>query len=154
MTARLRRLATLADIADLLPRLRAADLAEIEAATGRAPFDVLAESVTTSEWSEVLLIEGGVEALGGLGALSPTTGVPWLVGSARLGDDPRWLLRESRRQLRRMLRRFAALENRVDARNAAAIRYLRALGVRLDPPAPHGPQGLPFHRFSLHREAA
>lgn len=143
------RPATLDDAHDLAPRLRAADLAEIEAGTGRAVLDVLVESVTRSLWSEALLIDGRLEALGGLGTVSLLfgPGVPWLLGSDRLTESPRWFLGESRRQVRRMLEHYEILTNRVDARNSAAIRYLRHLGFALDPPTPWGAAGLPFHRF-------
>ena len=147
------RLATGADAHDLAPRLRAGDVAEIAAGTGRAPLDVLLESVTRSLWAEALLIDGRVEALGGLGCCSLVfgPGVPWLLGSDRLTERPRWLLRQSRRGVRRMLRQYPSLANRVDARNAVSIRYLRHLGFILDPPAPWGAAGLPFHRFHLER---
>jgi hypothetical protein len=139
--------------ADLAPRLRAADLAEIEAASGRAPGDVLAESVDRAVWSEALLIDGRIEAIGGLGTLSMMfgPGIPWMVGSDRITERRRWFLSESRRQVEQMLARYDRLENRVDARNAPAIRYLRWLGFTLQSATPWGHAGLPFHPFTMRR---
>lgn len=44
---------------------------------------------------------------------------------------------------------FALLTNYVDARNAVSIRWLRWLGFEIEPAAPFGIHGLPFHRFSM-----
>jgi hypothetical protein len=145
--------ATMDHAADLAPRLRALDLAEIEAASGRPVSEVLAESLDRALWSEAVLVEGRVEALGGLGTFSMMfgPGVPWLVGSDRLTERARWFLGESRRQVRRMLGQYQRLENRVDARNAPAIRYLRWLGFTLEPARPWGHAGLPFHPFTMER---
>ena len=76
---------------DLAPRLRALDVAEIEAASGRPVAEVLAESIDRALWSEALMIDGTVEAIGGLGALSMMfgPGVPWLVGSDLLTERKR-----------------------------------------------------------------
>jgi hypothetical protein len=147
------RAATACDARDLAPRLRAADVLEIEAGSGRTPIDVLACSIARSLWSEALLIDGRVEALGGLGAMSILLGpgVPWLMGSDALTASPRWFLRQSRRQVERMSRQYGRLVNWVDARNAASIRYLGHLGFVLDPPAPWGAAGLPFRRFHKER---
>ena len=145
--------ATLDHAADLAPRLRALDLAEIEAASGRPVTEVLARSVERAMWSEALMVDGKVEALGGLGTLSVMfgPGVPWLIGSDRLTERKRWFLAQSRRQVGRMLASYGVLVNYVDARNASALLFLRWLGFALEPAAPWGAKGLPFHRFTMVR---
>jgi len=72
-----------------------------------------------------------------------------MVGSDKAAGRRRWFLAESRRQVGRMLGHYARLENRVDARNGPAIRYLRWLGFTLEPATPWGAAGLPFHKFSM-----
>ncbi|WP_421707117.1 hypothetical protein [Algihabitans sp.] len=47
----------------------------------------------------------------------------------------------------RLQGRYDHLENWVDARNARSIRWLRWLGFTLEPAAPYGRFGRPFHRF-------
>lgn len=145
--------ATHGDAADLAPRLRALDLAEVEAASGRPPLEVLAESLERAVWAEALLIDGRVEAIGGLGTASLMfgPGIPWLLGSDRMTERPRCFLVESRRQVGRMLASYDRLMNWVDARNRPAIRYLRWLGFTIGAPAPWGHTGLPFHPFSMER---
>ena len=139
--------------ADLVPRLRTLDLAEIEAASGRPALDVLGDSLARAVWAEAAMIDGRVEAIGGLGTASLTfgPGVPWLLGSDRLTERPRWFLAESQRRIDDMLASYDALVKWVDVRNAPAIRYLRWLGFAFDRPAPFGVQGLPFHRFQMRR---
>lgn len=145
--------ATLAHAIDLAPRLRARDLAEIEAASGRPVDEVMAESLERAVWSEALLIDGVPEAIGGLGTCSMMfgPGVPWLVGSKRLTERRHWFLRESCRQVGRMLASYGVLVNYVDARNGSAIAYLQWLGFALEPAVPWGAKGLPFHKFTMVR---
>ncbi len=145
--------ATMDHAADLASRLRPLDLAEIEAASGRAPVDVLAESLDRALWAETLMIDGRPEAIGGLGTLSMMfgPGVPWLVGSDRLTERKRWFAVQSRHQVSRMLKSYHVLANFVDARNRPAIAYLRWLGFTLESAAPWGHAGLPFHRFTMRR---
>ena len=50
-----------------------------------------------------------------------------------------------------MLAYYDRLENRVDARNVPAIRYLRWLGFTLWPVMPWGHAGLPFYPFTIRR---
>lgn len=145
--------ATIDHALDLAPRLRALDLAEIEAASGRPAAEVLAESVERAVWSEALMVDGQAEAIGGLGTCSMMfgPGIPWMVASDRATQHRRWFLRESRRQVGRMLASYDRLMNHVDARNGPAIRYLRWLGFTLAPAAPWGNAGLPFHPFTMER---
>lgn len=145
--------ATMEHAAELAPRLRALDFAEIESASGHPVIEVLAESVERAVWAEALLIDGRVEAVGGLRTLSMMfgPGVAWLVGSDRLTERKRWFLSQSRRQVGRMLGHYDRLLNWVDARNRPAARYLRGLGFSIGEAAPWGAAGLPFHPFSMER---
>lgn len=145
--------ATLEHARDLAPRLRPADVAEIEAASGRDGEHALSEAIERGVWSEALVLDGKVEAIGGLGAVSLLfgPGIPWLLGSSKMVERARWFLAESRRQVARMLEHYGQLQNQVDARNLASIRYLKRLGFTIEPPAPWGVAGLPFHLFHLER---
>ena len=78
-------------------------------------------------------------------------GVPWMVTTDHIASDPRHFLRASRAVLGDMLRRHHTLLNYVDARNAAAIRWLSWLGFTIDEPVPYGVQGLPFRQFHMIR---
>lgn len=64
------------------------------------------------------------------------TGVPWLLmATTARARHRRALLRTGREFLRRYLRLRPRLVNLVHQRNAAAIRWLRALGFTVHPPA-------------------
>ena len=78
-------------------------------------------------------------------------GVPWMVGTTALNRmrGQKALLRASRATIAGLSARYDVLANMVDARNGAAIRWLRWLGFDVLPPIPHGPDRLPFHPFIL-----
>lgn len=78
-------------------------------------------------------------------------GVPWMVGTTALNRmrGQKALLRASRATISGLSARYSVLANLVDARNGAAIRWLRWLGFDVLPPIPHGPDRLPFHPFIL-----
>ncbi len=145
--------ATEAHARDLAPRLRAADRAEIEAATGHAPEAALLESLDRSLEARVALLDGRPIAIWGMGTHSMMfgPGVPWMVGSDELAGAGTRFLRESRAAIGWMLARYGRLVNWVDARNAPAIRYLGWLGFTFDEPAPWGVRGMAFHRFHMER---
>jgi hypothetical protein len=140
----------------LAPRLRALDLAEIQAASGRAPANVLAESLDRALEARVALLDGRPIAIWGLGTLSMMLGpgVPWMVASPEIASVGARFLRESRRQVATMLERYTVLTNFVDARNEPAIRYLRWLGFTLGAATPWGHAALPFHPFTMRRANA
>lgn len=126
------RPATEADAIELAPRLRAADKAEIAAASGREPIEVLKEGVKLS--SEVYAIERaevGVIALFGVAPGSaPKMGVVWLLGSDALLDIRTTFLRHSREWLEQLFSNYDYLANAVYAANTAHVRWLRWLGFR------------------------
>lgn len=63
---------------------------------------------------------------------------------------PFW--RENRKYLSSLLERYDMLFNYVDARHTASIRWLRRLGFSMEPAAPFGVDGVPFHRFEMRGE--
>lgn len=67
-------------------------------------------------------------------SLIGSTGVPWLLGSDLVRMHRRVFMAESRRLVARWLTWFDSLRNVVDARYAAAIRWLRWLGFEIGPP--------------------
>ncbi|MBX9946067.1 MAG: hypothetical protein K2Y40_18475 [Reyranella sp.] len=144
------RFAASDDVADLAPRLRAADVEEIRAGSGLGPAEALRRSFEFS--THVWAVRGqgdGPIALWGVGPLSLVEGkgAPWLLASDAfevLGTD---VARLSRPLLAGMRDLYPHLENHVDARNTRAARWLSWLGFTIEPAAPWGVEGRPFHRF-------
>lgn len=135
----------------LAPILRASDRAEIWASSRQEPLECLRNAMGISEdsWSafagdQILAIFGVVD--------QQSFGVPWMLASNHLRLHPRAALVLGRRIVLSWLAEYGQLQNFVDARQTASIRWLRKLGFTIEPPRPLGPDHLPFHLF--HREAA
>ena len=142
--------ASVADVTGLAPHLRAADVAEIRAASGLESVEGLVRSfdLSTHVWA-VRDATGRPIALWGVGPLSLVEGrgCPWLLAAdafEALGPD---IARLSRPLLAAMRDLYPRLENHVDARHRKAVRWLSWLGFTIEPAMPWGVEGRPFHRF-------
>lgn len=137
----------------LAPRLRAADLAEIEASTGGDPLDVLLVSIALSDAAWTWFIDGVPHMIGGVSPhpTDPTCGVPWAMGSDEVSNHKGELLAMLAGRQLWASERYTRMENHVDARNKPALKFLRMAGFTIHPPEPFGVLGLPFHRFTLER---
>lgn len=142
------------DAAELEANLRESDRDEIIAASGpdtratvERSFAASVHAYTYRKTTGELLCSFGVAPFD----LLHTAGAPWMLGTPVLDLYPRTLVRVTRRYFDAMLSEFSLLVNHVDARNAPSIRLIRAAGCTIDPPAPFGHAGLPFHRFYKER---
>lgn len=76
--------------------------------------------------------------------------VVWAVFTKAIERHPIAFLRESRR----LAEGFDCdVENYVDARNTAAVKWFKWLGFHVSEPVPYGANGELFHRFTNAREA-
>ena len=145
------RPAVAGDAADLAHRLRAADMDELHAAHGpdADPLALLENGLQITPDAMAAVQGGRVIALLGCapaGTMLTPCGVPWLLGSDECARHGRLFVSLGRREVADWLRRFGRLENYVDARNAASIRWLRRLGFTIHPPQRLG--AALFHRFT------
>ena len=150
------RFARAADVDTIEPWLRAADRAELVAASGPDVPGQLREAVDLSrgrlgQMAFVAEHEGEVIALFGFVPVSALSGTahPWLVGTPGLARVPGMLNRLSRSYCSAVLGEYPLLFNYVDARNIASIAWLKRLGFSVGAPEPFGVEGLPFHRFEM-----
>jgi hypothetical protein len=148
--------ATTRHIADLAPRVRASDCAEVWATGRHTPAEALQLSVDFSVASIAALADGVPFCIFGVAPRSPLseTGIPWLLGSDDLVTYRRPFLRQGRMYVGAMLSLFPHLENYVDARNTTSIEWLKWLGFDIMPEEPFGIYRLPFHRFEMRRQGA
>lgn len=80
------------------------------------------------------------------------TGYPWLIGTNLIEQHAKAFLRRNRAIVQIMLDTYPHLTNYVDARNGAAIQWLKWLGFAMLPAMPYGAAQLPFHQFEKRRE--
>lgn len=135
-------------------RMRAPDAAEAWAAARMSPYDALVHSMQASRDPMTGLADRRPVCMFGIAQVTPLSdwGVPWMLATDEIEDHARVLVLGSRRYMQVARERYARLENYVDARNVKAVKWLGWLGFEVDPAAPFGIEGLPFHRF--HWEAS
>ena len=138
-----------ADIETIAAVARQADRDEMLACASATVAECLCVGLGQSLRAWVIESDGIALAAVGDTIAGIGTGVPWMVTTDHIATDPRGFLRASKAVLVEMLQRHQQLINYVDARNAAAIRWLAWLGFTIDEAVPYGPQGLPFHKFHM-----
>ena len=74
---------------------------------------------------------------------------PWMIGTTLIERHPLAFLRRCRPVVRAWAKRYTSLRNHVDARNTDAVAWLKWLGFLIADPVPYGPDGVPFHPFSM-----
>ncbi len=136
--------------------LRPGDRAEIEALGHCNAEETIATSIALSPFCRYTMLDAAgrpVAAAGVAAGLLSTSGRPWMLGAMAL-DRPaaqRALLAFSRLVVTIMRERYDWLENYVDARYEAAVRWIQWMGFTVDPPAPYGICGEMFRRLYWRR---
>jgi hypothetical protein len=141
------------DIKLVAAAMRECDVAEIWAASHGHPRRALERGLASSVFSRTGLVGPVPVCIFGVspGSLLTGVGVPWMLATPGLVRAQRPFLRLSRPVVDAMNDIFPVLVNYVDARNTDSVRWLRSLDFVVEDPAPHGVEGLPFHRFSRTR---
>ncbi len=141
------------DVDAIAADARAADVAELWACGRVTPAQALAFGFRHGgEHAWTGLVDGRPVCMFGVTPVSllDRSGTPWMVGTRRLDRHALSLIRHSHEAVRLMRSAYDSMANVVDARNTAAIRWLRWIGVQVEAePAPFGPDRLPFHRFTM-----
>ena len=148
------RPARLEDAAALAPILRAADLQEIAASSGRPPLEVLEDGLRHSPAPYAAALSDGtvVALLGVAPTATPELGAVWLLGSDHLSTHRLTFLRHSREWLRILFADYQLLGNLVDARNTLHVAWLRWMGFRFLRRVAIGQNGEEFIEFVRLRE--
>jgi hypothetical protein len=152
--------AIIAASADHIPaiaaNIRPADAVELWAAHTRSVEDVLKRSLSDSREAWTGTIDGIPVCMFGVipgGALSPSIGRPWMIGTRALNSHAPLFLRRCGECVAMMQAHFPVLIGYVDERNTVSARWMRWLGFVREPlTVPMGPSSSPFIRFT--REVA
>lgn len=128
--------------------MRECDQRECFAAVGEDPTTALAKSHETSlncyvfSWNDVPV------ALTGVGSLTESIGVPWMLGTDQLEEVPKRIFwRASKAVVEDFHRDFTVLTNYIDERNTVSRRWIKHLGFEERETTPFGHLQLPFIRF-------
>lgn len=137
------------DIARIVVDVRDADRAELLAGWSYTPQRALEYGLRYSSHVWTGFIDYEPVCMFGVvpRSLVGGRGVPWLIGTNRMLRHQFTFLRRCRPYLRQMQEHYSNLENFVDERNTAAIRWLGWLGFTIHEARPMGKQLRPFHRF-------
>lgn len=131
----------------MLPRIRKADLAEIDAAVGIHPLEALRHGFDNSLQPMTVEFRDRPVAMMGVVPGSSSSGRIWMLGTDDISIFRYRFLRYSKPLVEHICRPFSFVHNHVDARNHVHIQWLRWLDFRLMPAKAFGVQGLPFHEF-------
>lgn len=144
----------LEDIAVILRDVRQADIDEIVEGLGVSLESELVDGISGSLNARKIVVDGQIVAVFGdaVHSLLGSVGVPWLISTVHVEHHARAFLKVCKPEVQGMLTRHRHLFNYVDARNAAAIRWLKWLGFDFGEAVPYGPRHLPFYPFTLDRE--
>lgn len=139
----------------IAPRLREADVVEIERATGKDPESVLFASYARSLRKFTPVVDGDPVGMFGVvpQGLMSGVGVPWLLVTPEA--EKHWLAfgRISLHAIQVLRFGFEKLENWVDVDNTVAIAWLKWLDFKIAPePEPFGVRQAPFYHFEWRRE--
>jgi hypothetical protein len=139
------------DAESLAPRLREADLDEIQAAAGVPPLDALRQGFDHSlQPMTVVGVRGEFEypiAMFGAVRESQELGRIWLLGSDDIFTIKADFIRQSKAWFRHVSLPFKVVTNIVDMRNHKHIRWLRWCGVKFCGVDKRGPDKVPFLEF-------
>ncbi|ARO29951.1 hypothetical protein NXC14_CH02002 [Rhizobium sp. NXC14] len=138
------------DVTYLAPRLREADLRELQAAGSAGAEQSLQDGLRLSKDCITIINEDDkpVAMFGVCPSSEIDVGYVWLLGSDEIKQNKTRFLRHSKRWLETLHQDFPVLTNFVDQRNTVHLLWLRWLGFKfLRTVNAMGPGNLPFYEF-------
>lgn len=141
------RAATVGDAVLLAPKLRAADIAEIAAASRLEPEAALLRGIAVGPAEVAEDQDGPFMIFGVAPSPLPWIGHPWMLATPRLLTYRRRFLRESIAKVEELQQPYDVLTNLVDERNRLHIRWIDWCGFKFIRRIPVGPFQIPFLQF-------
>lgn len=143
--------ARLRHIAMLVPKLREADLREIEG-WGHKPRHLLFRLVRTSHIRRTVFVKGAIAAMWGCGgAAVGAVGEAWLLTTAEVEQVPIGFLKTARAGIEDMLRDRRTLVSSVAEDYDKSIRLMKLLGFTVGESVTMGPSGVRYLSLRLDR---
>ena len=145
--------ATEQDARHVATHLRAADFLELTLwQPEETPEQSVMDSVSASEWCDVVKVDGVPVLLAGLcDSGSPRIGVPWMVATDRIRFISRQFLNGCASRVQEMQDAFPILHNQVHRGNTLSINWLRWLGfVVVETPTGNGGEFFDFYKGDWH----
>lgn len=142
--------ASLGDAIYVAEHLRPSDMSELMAAHGD---DVSPVAVMTQAWERAAACKVALDdenepiMVFGVNPMTDGVGVPWLLGTDRMGAVQHLLVRDMTGFMDQAHEMFHTLVNRVDARQRKTIKWLKHLGFEIGDEVPEGPYDMPFRYF-------
>lgn len=146
------RASKLKDIVAVSKHMRAADVAEVHAASGREPKEVLLQCFFEGRPCMTICDTNDVPvAMWGVVPVNAMVGGIWLLGTDALVEDGKTrlrFLRQAKSHVDQMQQEYPVLGNCVDARNQVHIKWLRWMGFTFIKEHPnYGAEGRAFLEF-------
>jgi hypothetical protein len=133
-------------------KLRKVDEKEVKATLGFTGPRAMQFSLNASVVTWVILFDGKVEAVFGLGE-GPGYGIPWFLASEKFYEFKTSFTRLSTYIIPLMLESYPLLQNLIDSRHKESIKWLRWLGFTIDEVKPYYlyDNKIPFYAFVKRR---
>jgi hypothetical protein len=127
--------------------MREEDKQEIWHLARATPYDALWGAMGHCKYNRVVLLDGQVVCMFGIGGKEGEVGVPWMLASPLLTKISKQFLLECRGFLDEMSENYTSLYNVAWSKNETHIKWLKWLGFDIHPAKPMGPDGELFHEF-------
>ena len=142
------RMSTLSDVEYLAPRLRFGDKQEILASLGLTPLDGLKLSFGNSTLCLTIVnLKGLPVGIFGIADLGSLVGGIWMLGSDDLAGIQIAFLKECKKVIHLLNKKYKILWNYVDCRNELHIKWLRWCGFKFLRKTNYGVLQKPFYEF-------
>ena len=135
------------DIAELSVTMRDEDQKEIWHLGRKSPHEALWDAMVFCKYNRVVLLDGQVVCMFGVGGEEGGVGVPWMLASPLLTKISKPFLLECRGFLEEMSQEYTRLYNVAWTKNDTHIKWLKWLGFTIQDAKPMGPDGELFHEF-------
>ena len=142
------RMSTLNDVEYLAPRLRFGDKQEILASLGSTPLDGLKLSFSNSTLCLTIVnLKGLHVGIFGIADLGGLVGGIWMLGTNFLANIQIAFLKECKKVIQLLNKKYKILWNFVDCRNQLHIKWLKWCGFKFLRKVNYGVLQKPFYEF-------